>query len=97
MYKKILSIFLIITIFQTQIFAYTQSTEYVINYAVMKKGIKEVYHTDKVNDINYSSVLDNLNQKLFSSSNINEVMVEIINKTIRLIINRISNKIIKNK
>lgn len=82
MYKKILSIFLIITIFQTQIFAYTQSTEYVINYAVMKKGIKEVYRTDKVNDINYSSVLDNLNQKLFSSSNINEVMVEIINKTI---------------
>lgn len=87
MFKKIMSIFLILSICHSQVFAYTQSAEYVVKFSQVKNNIKTIYkEKGYLTEQDYKDALPNmiteLNDLLFSSSTINEVSLEIINKTI---------------
>lgn len=87
MFKKIMSFFLILSICQTQIFAYTQSAEYVVKFSQVKNNISSIYKekgylTEDDFRSALPSMIDEINNLLFSSSSVNEVALEIVNKTI---------------
>lgn len=86
MFRKIMSIFLILSICHTQIYAFSQQAEYVVKYAYLQNNVNKYFAEKHFNDKNsFNSALpgmiNDINNFLFNN-NIEEVSLEIINKTV---------------
>jgi len=81
MFKKIIAFMLGVSIFTTQMHASIQSAEYVYSISTLLGTTKSIGTSNSVDAIDYSSLLNSMNSTLFNS-NVDKVVLEIINKTV---------------
>lgn len=79
--NKLFSILLSTILISTQTFAFQQDTEYLIELSSIKNGNNTLLNTIKSNTIDYSNLLDTMNNQLFDTD-ADQIILKVVNKTI---------------
>jgi hypothetical protein len=83
--KKILNLFIVFTLISTQTILSANEAKYKLEYFYVKNNENILINETTTNTINYSSILDNLNNRLFSmnDSNGQGVLLAITNNEVK--------------